>query len=742
MSVRVILIFIFFLISGSAISQIDFKNQFNDATDFMHKGNYPKALKIWKKLESHHPDNTNIKFSIAMCYLNSRFDKELAIPYFISAESRMTDDYKIGNYKEEDSPLEAILYLGKTYHINYQFDEALEKYYEYKEILSKRNKKDQKRIEHELSMSDNAVVLVNNPVDITINGINREIAITENAKEMQNDSVKVTFNHLYNINTEFPEYRPIVNADETMMIFTARRDDSKGGRKDDQGMYYEDLYVSYNENGIWQKPESMGDKINTRGHEATVYLNPAGDRLFLYKDKGDEQGGGIYESVVYGDGWVVPDLMEGDINSPAWETHASLSANERSLAFTSDREGGKGGRDIWVLNKLPNGEWSEATSIGDSINTIWDEESPYLHPDGKTLYFSSKGHTSMGGFDVFYSTKDENGVWGKPKNMGYPVNTTGDDVFFMPTTNGRKAYFSSYRQEGKGHLDIYSMELDFLEEKSLTIYKGMAHDETGAVIKNLVITVYDEETDDIYGVYKPSPITGKFLFILHPGQTYEIEYEIDGIIQTEKIYVADGGGTEKVGRLIVSEKDKINISSAESSDLDILEIARLKGASNLEIIEVEVNLNMNEDKERVVEQKVRDEAAEKAQEEIKEVLNDGGTIVLNNVLFDFDKATLTNKAENTIDFVFNYLDENKETKIKVNGYTDSKGKEKYNLRLSDRRVKTVRSYLIKKGIDKSRIQFEGHGESDPVAPNKMENGDDSPEGRAKNRRVEFQLILQ
>jgi len=168
----------------------------------------------------------------------------------------------------------------------------------------------------------------------------------------------------------------------------------------------------------------------------------------------------------------------------------------------------------------------------------------------------------------------------------------------------------------------------------------------------------------------------------------------------------------------------------------------LKGASNLEIIEVEVNLNMNEDKERVVEQKVRDEAAEKAQEEIKEVLNDGGTIVLNNVLFDFDKATLTNKAENTIDFVFNYLDENKETKIKVNGYTDSKGKEKYNLRLSDRRVKTVRSYLIKKGIDKSRIQFEGHGESDPVAPNKMENGDDSPEGRAKNRRVEFQLILQ
>lgn len=740
MSVRILIITLFIFLVGTNYSQIDFKDQFKKATDLMHDGNYPKALKTWEKLEKNHPDNTNIKFSIAMCHLNSRFDKEKAIPYFIEAEKRMTDDYKVGSHKEEAAPLEAILYLGKTYHINYQFDKALEKYELYKEILSKRNKKDQKKIQHDLQMADNAVVLVNNPVDITIEGIDREIAITKNAMEMLNDSVRVSFNHLFNINTEFPEYRPVLNADETMMVFTARKDDSKGGRKDEQGMFFEDIYVSYNENGVWQKPVPIGGEINSRGHEATVYLNPAGDKLYVYKDIGDELGGGIYESLIYGDDWIEPELIKGNINTEAWETHASLSSNERMIAFTSDREDGLGGRDIWIMKKLPNGEWGEAQNIGYPINTEWEEESPYLHPDGKTLYFSSQGHTSMGGFDVFYSELSEEGVWSEPKNMGYPVNTTGDDVFFMPTTNGKKAYFSSYRREGKGHLDIYSMELNYLEEKTLTVYKGMAHDATGAVVKNLVITVFDEETDDIYGVYTPNPITGKFLFILHPGHTYEIEYEINGIVQTEKIYVADGSGTEKVGRLIVTEKDKININPAESADLDILEMARIKGASNLEVIEIEVELSMSKDNERLVEKKVKEEAEQKAQKEIKEVLEQGGTIVLNNVLFEFNSSTLTKRAEKTVDFLYNYMKDNTDSKIGIYGHTDALGNDGYNQNLSNERAKSVRSYLHSKGISNSRMEYKGYGESSPIAPNKTENGDDNPKGRAENRRVEFKII--
>jgi len=710
---QVVAIIIFLATSVCGFSQGTFKEMFSEAAGMMKDKNYKEALSIWLKLEETNPENANIQFSIGHCYMNSRFEKQKSIPYFKKAEKHLVESYVEGSYKETSAPLETIMYLGKAYHVNYEFEMALEKYFEYKEIVFKKNDEFIKRVDRNIEITKNAMRAMKNPVDVEVKQID-------------------------NINTEFPEYRPVVNADESMMIFTARRSDSKGGKRDYEGKYFEDVLVSYNDNGTWTEPTILGESINTNGHEATVYFAPSGDLLLLYKDLGDDQAGGIYESKLKGDKWTKPKLLKSTVNSEAWETHASISANGRMMAFTSDRKGGFGGRDIWITKKLPNGEWGEPMNAGPTVNTEYEEESPYLHPDGKTMYFSSQAHKTIGGFDIYSVELYPEGTWSEPKNMGYPLNTTGDDVFFAPTTDGKRAYFSSYREGGKGDQDIYVMDLNFMEEKSLTIYKGLAHDVNGNVVKNLVITVFDEETDDLFGIYSPNPITGKFMFILRPGHTYEIEYELNGIVQSEKITVADGGGTEEVGRLIVSEKDKISINAKDAKDIDIQEMARIKEAQNLEVIEVNVILNAAVE-DSTVETQVKDSLENETQQNVNDVLDAGGDVVLGDVLFEFNSSILTAEAKKTIDYIYTYMSEREKAGLRISGHTDAIGPEEYNQNLSEKRAKSVRNYLSGKGVSKSRLEYKGYGESEPVAPNKID-GEDNPEGRAKNRRVVFKVI--
>lgn len=705
---RKVLLVAFIIITGISYAQDNFKEKFDEATGLMNLGNYKGALTIWLELEKGNPDNTNIQFSIGDCYMNSRFEKEKSIPYFKKAEKRVTDNYKKGNYKEVLAPIESIYYLGRAYHINYQFDLALEKYMEYKDVLFNKN-------------------------EDYIKSVDRDIEITKNAMKSVRDSVNITVHKILSVNTEYADYRPVVNADESMMIFTSRREDSKGGKVDEEGKYFEDIYVSYNDNGNWTNPIHLSENINTRGHEATVYLSSSGDKLLIYKDLGDEMGGGIYESLLEGEEWSKPKLIESKLNSTEWETHASVSADGRMMAFTSDRKGGLGGRDIWFIKKLPNGSWGEPFNAGADINTEYDEECPYLHPDGKSIYFSSQGHNTIGGFDVYLSEIWGDGTFSEPKNLGYPVNTTGDDVFFTPTTNGKKAYFSSFRATGQGDLDIYVMDLNFIDEKTLTIYKGLAHDINGNVVKNLVITVFDEETDDLFGIYRPNAITGKFMFILRPGHTYEIEYELDGVIQTEQVTVEEGGGIKQVGRLIVSENDKLTINAADTKDIDIQEMARLKEASKLEVIEIDVKLNTD------IEKNLKDSVNKDTQNKINDVLEDGGVVALNNVLFEFNSAELTSEAKRNIDFIYNYMKDRPNVNVTISGHTDGIGPEDYNQHLSDKRARSVRKYLEEKGIKASRLTSKGYGESQPVEPNKID-GEDNPEGRKKNRRVEFKVI--
>ena len=330
-----------------------FRELFLDATDLSFAGNFEDALPLWLELEQMQPKNSNVKFAIGDCYLHSKFQKKKSIEYFEAASKKMTLNYIPGDPKQKRAPLDVTRMLGEAYHVDYQFDKALEQYQEYLSILSPSMRREIKTVERDIEITNHAIELTKDPKDISIR-------------------------MAYDMNTVYPEYRPTINADETMMIFTARKDDSNGGELDEDGGYFEDLYVSYKERGIWSKPIHLEGLINTNSHEASMYLSPQGNHMLIYKDDGTELEGSIFESFLMGDRWSEPEILKGKMNSTAWESHAALSVDQKTMVFTSDRSGGQGDRDIWITKKNGDGGWSKPKNMGEAINTKYDEESAYL----------------------------------------------------------------------------------------------------------------------------------------------------------------------------------------------------------------------------------------------------------------------------------------------------------------------------------------------------------------------------
>jgi Tol biopolymer transport system component len=364
----------------------------------------------------------------------------------------------------------------------------------------------------------------------TLKDIDHQIEQCNNARQIFANPVNTKIENLGPvINTKYDEYTPVLDALETTLIFTSRRPETTGGGIADDGKYFEDIYISNKINGQWNKPISIGSNINTEGHEATISLSADGEQLYIYRD--DMGDGNIYMSKFNGDIWGKPVKLEPTVNSGARETHASVSADNNTLYFTSDREGGYGGLDIYMSKRLPNGEWGKITNLGPTINTKYDEEGPFVHPDGNTLFFSSKGHNSIGGFDIFFSVRQPDGSWIPPQNMGYPINTPDDEYFFVTSTDGKRAYFASSQPGGYGGKDIYVINLEMDPEIPLTVYKGFISSENNIVPSDVEITVTESSNpDEPYGIYRPNPRTGKFILILPSGKNYNIAYQAKGYL--------------------------------------------------------------------------------------------------------------------------------------------------------------------------------------------------------------------
>lgn len=509
MKSKILLIAFFYSILFSASAQIsktEFKLKFDEASKMMEEKNFDEAVKVWQELLVSDPYNGNLNYKIGYCYINSYNEKNKASQYLKTAISAGTSkDYDVANSSETKAPKEAQFYYANALQLNYKFDEAIIEY-------------------------NNFITAVGNK-HYLVKQAQHQIEVCNSAKILMKDLKKYKITNIGNeINCRYPDYSPVVSVDENAIFFTSRRlradSSNKGVIDNSTGEFFEDIYVSYrNRQGQWQAPELLN--INSAGHDATINVSADGQILFIYKDDGGN--GNIYESKLVGETWSEPQKLGSDINTTAWETHAALTADGNTIYFVSDRAGGFGGRDIYRCIKLPNGEWSKALTIGPVINSPWDEEAVFVHPDGKTLYFSSKGHNSMGGFDIFSSKLGEDGNWSEPENIGYPINTTDDDVFFVTSADGKRGYYSSAKSDGYGDKDIYIIDLPGKEfESCLAVLKGYVVAPDGAKIPESTMIYVTNTESGVTKSFKPRQRDGVFVAILPPCIEYNIDYRVNG----------------------------------------------------------------------------------------------------------------------------------------------------------------------------------------------------------------------
>jgi hypothetical protein len=286
---------------------------------------------------------------------------------------------------------------------------------------------------------------------------------------------------------------------------------------------------------LWGAATNVGAPLNTRVHDATVGISPDGSSMIVYRTQGDLVSGDLFEARVYAQQWQMPELMTSMINSASHEPSASIAPGGDEIYFTSDRPGGFGGRDLYRIRRLPNGEWSLPLNLGPKVNTAHDEDAPFIHSDGLTLFFSSNGHSTMGGYDIFKTTlmdADMNG-WSLPENMGYPLNTVNEDIYFCLSADGFTGYFSSERPGGLGMQDIYQVDfpgsqLDYM------VVRGVITDTAEAPVQAR-ITLMDETREEILGVYSANATTGRYLLVVAPGQRYAMTVEAPGFITQESM---------------------------------------------------------------------------------------------------------------------------------------------------------------------------------------------------------------
>lgn len=499
--------------------------------------------------------SANINYMLGICYLSNPLLKTKAEQHLEIAVKDISDKYKTDDAGERTAPPLALFYYGEALHVNYKFDEANAMYAEFNKYV------DPKDVEY-------------------VKMVEKEVNTTKVAKQILSDPINVTITNLGDsINSPFPEYSPVLSADERMIIFTTRRPNSTGGQKTTDNKYFEDIVVSYkDDDGNWSKPVSLSQNVNTYGHEASINLTPDGQTLIVYRNDAsttnpEEGNGNIYYTTFDGKDWSPLQEFGSDVNTPFMETHACLSADGNILFFSSERPGGFGGKDIYRCVKLPNQKWSKALSMGPIINTEFDEDGGFIHPDGRTFFFASNGPKSMGGFDIMYATLDEDTKFSNVTNIGYPINTTEDDIFYVTSPDGKRGYFSSAKQGGYGDNDIYRIDLAQTRETYLALFKGQLIPAEGETLPdNIVIYVTDKTTNEIMGVYRPKVVNGTFSTILPPGREYNFSYQTeDNNVEfyNEDVFVSNDLSYQEIKRAVNLEPIRL-VGKAKVKSNDVV----------------------------------------------------------------------------------------------------------------------------------------------------------------------------
>jgi outer membrane protein OmpA-like peptidoglycan-associated protein/tetratricopeptide (TPR) repeat protein len=749
-------ILLFLLLSSRGFSQAskgDYKENFIQGNYLILEQNYALALKYFK--DAYHIDssNANINYKIGICYLESASEKNKALPFLEKSVTNVSHNYNPEDPKEKKAPELAYYSLGIAYRLAFRFNESNTYFNKFKDIVGSRNQDLTKDLEKQVETNFNAIEFIKDSVSVSI------------------------FNLGDSVNSNYPDYSPVISADESTLIFTSRRAGSTGGEKTENDQFLEDIYFcTKKSDGTWTTAKAIGSSINTNGSEANISLSADGQQLYVYRDI---NGGDIYYSNLEGDTWSGLLPLTSNINSPNWETHATLSVDGNTLYFVSNKkEGSFGGRDIWRCVKLPNGQWSKPLNAGPEINTADDEDAPFLHPDCVTLFFSSNGHKNMGGFDIFKSVKDENGKWGTPENLRSPINTPDDDIFYVQSADGKRGYFSSVRKNGFGEKDIYMINFEKAIVEPLTLLKGyITFDGSTKGLSKVEIMATDMETGLVVQNIKPNDLTGKYLMILTPGiegKTYNISYEAEGFQpvnvtitippnssyqEIEKELLLQGVNLESktLGTISIAGTVK-NVQGNAIAGAQIIVKDNITGklietyytdsdsGSYYFILNRGQNYNLSYEAKGYLFQSEnvnvpkQPEYSVLTKNIVLEKVQIGSKIVLNNIFFDSNKATLRKESNLEIEKLLKLMKEYPELTVEVAGHTDSKGNDDANLKLSQMRAQAVVNALVKKGINSNYLVAKGYGETMPIASNTLPNGKPDLKGMQQNRRVEMKII--
>lgn len=718
----------FIIVNIHAQSDKEFKQMFSDAWTFFLYENYKAALPIYLDMVDKGFSNANIDYTIGMCYVFGEFEnKSKAIPYLERASQSTSASYKEGNYKENNAPQEAFYYLGRAYKINYQFDKAIEAYNKYKSFLAVNEIFALEMVDLQLQQCENAKAIMQKPVNFTKKNLGKDF------------------------NTEDDNFNAVYSGDGNTMAFTTRMEIYD--REYDETNVFDFIYLAVkDEYGGWTSPKDITRKIGSEGFSASAHLNTVGSRLLMFRD--DWGVGNIYETYKDGRAWVEMEKLKKPISTGDNEMHACYGENESIIYFTSNRSGGLGGSDIYVTFKDAKGKWGDPINLGSNINTPFNEDTPFLLPDGKTLFFSSEGHYSMGGLDVFVTTKQDNGQWSVPRNIGYPLNTPDDDLFYFPFDNGTKALYAMRDPEGFGKRDIYEIELLDLP--------FVPSDELDFLAKDNIDTSQDEPKvilPDNTGIITQKDNAS---FVLYEGEFSEEENQTKDTIQVEEpVTEFTTPAVEEVVEKTVAIKGRFSLN--DNKDIDNrFNIKLFNNETNSFLSNIQpdytngsFNYTVNPGKYKITFEGPGYESATKfvvipedysSNDIMVNVsllpfeVSSGDYYVSKSVFFDYNDYNLTREAKIEIEKLHQVMKDNPSLFVEVSGHTDSRGTPDYNKQLSVMRARSVIDYLSNKGISAQRFIAKGLGDTELLAVNENPDGSDNPEGRKYNRRVDIKII--
>lgn len=615
-----------------------------------------QALSLYEQAHALAPSNTEVNLGMGLAQLNGPH-RHAALPYLEQVAAN-----------EPDMPRIHFL-LGYARQLNADWDGAIAAFEQHKR--AQRGFADEQDI---------------------FNTADRKIIECRNGRSLMAAAKPFLVENMGpGINSPSADHGVLVTADGERMLFTSRRGGIPGAKLNKAtNDHFDNIYTSLFVDGRWSEPSMIPAPVNAVGNNAAVGLFNDGRTVLLYRDEGG--AGDIWETKRRGDEWSEPRRLGPNINTIYHESSAWFSFDRQWLYFVSDRpDDNVGGQDIYRSRwDEAAQDWGPAENLGPEVNSSQDEDGIFVHPDGRTIYFSSKGHGSMGGYDIFRSSLGENGRWSKPESMGWPINSPDDDLFFVLTADGSTGYFTSVRKGGLGEDDIYRVDMTVGSNEELTVSAAGAVGSAAAegastvLLKGKVLDLQmlngmeadldlmDLEDGSLLARFNSDPKTGEYMVAVPAGRDYALHIKANGfLMHSEHVTVPEG-------------------RSGMSMDLDV----RL---SELAV---------------------------------------GSEVVMRNIFFDTNKATLKSGSTAELKQLLLLLSKEPGLRLEVSGHTDSDGSDAVNQRLSEQRAAAVKQYLVSNGVDAGRLEAKGYGSSKPIAPN------DNAEGKARNRRTEIRVVAR